>query len=108
MKTVRGPRDAEVGRVECDGCKAVMECAVTELRLEGDRDGNAYVMKCPHCGHETWVNTDVFGKGRDEVSLTKSQLKAAVFAVLKPVQGGHIGPASPGAVLEALATELGL
>lgn len=63
MKTIRGPKDPGVNEIECDKCHALMECTAGELRFVSDqRDGDAYVMKCPHCQHETWVAADLIKK----------------------------------------------
>lgn len=38
-----------------------MLCTKKDLRFMSDqRDGDAYVMVCPHCKQERWVNTSLF------------------------------------------------
>lgn len=45
---------------ECDcGCK--FKFAANEARYVSDwRDGDAYVIKCPECKSENWLNTSLF------------------------------------------------
>lgn len=64
MKTVRPPKGATHYRLACNNkdCNAAMECEEKELRKESDRDGVAFVMKCPHCSTETWINAEVIKK----------------------------------------------
>lgn len=57
MKTVRPPKGTSHYRLVCkkDECAAALEVEKGELEFKSDpRDGDAYVLKCPHCGTETW------------------------------------------------------
>jgi hypothetical protein len=65
MKTIQGPRTTPIYRLTCSNakCAAVMECSEDELRYESDqRDGDAYVLRCPHCKSETWIDVRAIGK----------------------------------------------
>lgn len=58
MKVIkRSPRSGtKTKRFECDHCEAVLEVGGKDLVFRADeRDGNAYVFKCPECGEENWV-----------------------------------------------------
>jgi hypothetical protein len=41
---------------ECMGCGVTIEFRASEARLESDRDGTAYVIKCPACSREVWTD----------------------------------------------------
>lgn len=60
MKTVKQPRKSPAAvRLKCnnDACAAEMMCEVHELkRVSDQRDGDTYVMRCPHCAKDTWVD----------------------------------------------------
>ncbi len=60
MKTITGPKDPDVYHITCgnDKCSAVLEVTKKDMRLDADqRDGNSYVLLCPHCEKETWIDT---------------------------------------------------
>lgn len=62
MKTIKPPKALpKPVRITCSNtmCAAVMECELRELRFDSDRDGDAYIMKCPHCKQETWEAASV-------------------------------------------------
>lgn len=59
MKTVVLPKRERLYHLKCSNndCEAVMECKKAELQFVHDqRDGNAYVLKCPHCKETTWFS----------------------------------------------------
>jgi hypothetical protein len=72
MKTLEGPKQPRPVTVTCKNmrCNAVMEVELAEMRFVSDRDGDAYVMECPHCKMETWVAAGVVNRkayGEDEI-----------------------------------------
>lgn len=65
MKTVRPPKGATHYRLACknEKCNAAMECEEKELEFVSDqRDGNAYVLTCPHCETKTWFAVEAIKK----------------------------------------------
>ena len=59
MKVIKPGNKEKPLRITCQHCEAVVECMKNELRFEADeRDGDAYVMRCPECGGETWQNVN--------------------------------------------------
>ena len=50
-------------KIECDacGCKFQLE-ASDRLRVESDRDGSYYRIKCPDCKSEQLIDTNVLDK----------------------------------------------
>ena len=63
MEVISPPRIQGTTDIECRGCRAVVRCRASELRFESDpRDGNAYVMICPLCKHETWIAASLVNK----------------------------------------------
>ncbi len=60
MKTVVEPTEKVTAyHIPCSNtkCNAVMECQEKELTYHWDeRDGDAWVLKCPHCRHESWYS----------------------------------------------------
>lgn len=65
MKTIRPPKGTKHYELTCknDKCHAKMECAESDLEFKADpRDGDAWVMKCPHCKTETWINVSEIRK----------------------------------------------
>jgi len=59
MKTITGPKDPGMYHITCnnDVCGAVLEVSKKDMRLQADdRDGKAYVLLCPHCEKETWID----------------------------------------------------
>lgn len=72
MRTVKEPRNEKQHKVECRHCGAVMECAPSEMRFETDRDGRSYVLDCPHCHRETWLDAALFeNRGLNRRLLTE-------------------------------------
>lgn len=60
MQTIQPPAGEKLYDLKSKHCKAVLRCTKAELRLESDqRDGDAYILHCPHCHHETWIATSV-------------------------------------------------
>lgn len=59
MQTIQSPEGKKQYDIKCKNCKAVLRCLASELRLVSDqRDGDAYVLDCPHCHQETWIAFD--------------------------------------------------
>lgn len=59
MKTIVVPKKERLYHLECSNkkCSAVMECKRDELQYVHDqRNGDAYVLKCPHCKEVTWFS----------------------------------------------------
>lgn len=58
MKTIKPPnKKGATYRFSCRGCGAVLEAEPNDGRLVGDqRDGDAYVFRCPHCAAEAWIS----------------------------------------------------
>lgn len=45
---------------ECRGCEATLRANKSEGKRVGDqRDGDAYVFKCPDCGRDTWIDAQL-------------------------------------------------
>lgn len=65
VKTIKGPKEASVYHLTCkkDECAAVLEVTKADMRFHSDqRDGAAYVLKCPHCQTETWIDVTALEK----------------------------------------------
>jgi hypothetical protein len=44
------------------GCDCKFRFAASEARFVSDqRDGDDYVIKCPECGRENWIDARLFG-----------------------------------------------
>lgn len=58
MRTIKAPKvETKEVEVTCHNCRAIMGCHREDLRVSSDeRDGNVYIMNCPHCGTDTCVN----------------------------------------------------
>ena len=47
---------------ECMDCDCKFSFTKDEARFVSDqRDGNAYVVKCPECKHENWIDASLVG-----------------------------------------------
>lgn len=63
MKTIKPPPKQPEYKLECRNCKAVMQCQKEELKYQCDpRDGDAYVLVCPHCQKQTWFAVSALNK----------------------------------------------
>ena len=62
MKIIKSGKTVKAKEVitECDcGCK--FSFFASEARYQHDpRDGNAYVIKCPECKSERWIDISLF------------------------------------------------
>lgn len=58
-KTARDPNIT----TNCNSCSARLRFRKSEARLEIDnRDGDAYVIRCPACRRDVWVDVSVVDK----------------------------------------------
>lgn len=64
MKTIRPPKNASHYELVCnnDKCAAKMECSQEELEDENDKDGQSFVLTCPHCKTRTFIDKSVIKK----------------------------------------------
>lgn len=66
MKTIKGPKDPSHFRITCnnENCEAVLEVTKKDMRLDATdpRENAAYVLKCPHCEKDTWIDSTVLDK----------------------------------------------
>ncbi len=47
--------------VACKECDCLFMLAKTEAKFVADpRDGDAYVVKCPECESDTWIDAKLF------------------------------------------------
>lgn len=62
MKIIKSGRTKKPKEVttECDGCDCKFRFAENEAKFTSDRDGAAYVVKCPECSRENWVDASLF------------------------------------------------
>ena len=58
MRTVVPPKKEQLYQITCSNeeCEAIIEVAKKELRIKDDRAETFYVLVCPHCKKETWIN----------------------------------------------------
>ena len=62
MKIIKsGKKEEREVAVACMGCDCEFSFTKSEARYVSDfRDGDAYVVKCPECKHENWVDASLF------------------------------------------------
>lgn len=65
MKTVKPPKSPDLYHIACKNpeCEAVIECMKSELRyFANQKEGDSYIMSCPHCNKDTWVDVNEIEK----------------------------------------------
>lgn len=67
MKVLKKRRGPWTKVVDCQ-CGARLEVTEDDCKVHDDRDGAAYVFKCPECGKSNWISKTEADRSRPRMS----------------------------------------